>query len=249
MSSCPNCGRVNESGSAVCECGALLRADVTNVSSGWETETMFRPPAAIRPAVKSYRIAAIATVLVVVSTVLALTWPQIESRLLGTSDESLNSPTRVSRNPQSDIEPTGDVVETDSLLNAESQQGAFDFSPGEHRSGVSTRAGLTLAAQPGAARPEETVMNSNPLDAQLLSDEAKKDANAAPDCKPEITVELKRPEPPAAVAETRSTTKSPDAKTYTLGPRGGCFYVTPTGSKKYVDRSMCGTTAVAAARQ
>ena len=37
-------------------------------------------------------------------------------------------------------------------------------------------------------------------------------------------------------------------KAYILGPRGGCFFVTASGSKKYVDRSLCSQTTAAAGR-
>lgn len=39
----------------------------------------------------------------------------------------------------------------------------------------------------------------------------------------------------------RDKTSHPPASgnKYTLGPRGGCFYITATGNKVYVDRSMC----------
>ena len=29
------------------------------------------------------------------------------------------------------------------------------------------------------------------------------------------------------------------ARTYIRGPRGGCYYINPSGTKTYVDRSMC----------
>ena len=253
MNACPNCGRSTQPGAAVCECGELLRADVTNVGSGWETETMF--PAA--RTINSYRIAAIATVLVIASTILALTWPQLQSRLLGTNDPSTNvgNTSAVSQNPsQSDIVTNEDMIQPDALIGAESPEGAFDFSSGEPRPETSTRAGLSMAGRTsGVSKQSEAEISGgpNPLDAQLLTDnpQPSKNANTNPDCKPEITLDLKRPATLTDIADTKPATKSPDAKTYTLGPRGGCFYVTASGSKKYVDRSMCGSTSVAAARQ
>jgi endonuclease YncB( thermonuclease family) len=41
------------------------------------------------------------------------------------------------------------------------------------------------------------------------------------------------PTPKNVVAETR---------TYTLGPRGGCYYINPQGSKVYVDKGLCNKT-------
>lgn len=41
----------------------------------------------------------------------------------------------------------------------------------------------------------------------------------------------------APAVPTRSTTKGD--KTYVTGPKGGCYYVTGSGRKQYVDRSMC----------
>jgi hypothetical protein len=250
MSSCPSCNKATDPEAAVCDCGELLRADVTNVG-GWETETMFAEPRTVN----NYRIAAIATILVIVSTLLAVSWPQLQQRFLGTSESTIDlSTSNVSQNPlRSDIDPT---EEPDDMITTESQQGAFEFSPGEQRPEISTRASLNLSGHSTAGSQHPTtdvVGGSNPLDARLLADNAAaqnlKNGNAAPDCKPEITLDLKRPDPPAAVAELKLAAKSADAKTYTLGPRGGCFYVTSSGSKKYVDHSMCGQTAVAAARQ
>jgi hypothetical protein len=249
MNICPSCRKPADPEAAACDCGELLRADVTNVG-GWETETIFATPRAAN----SNRIAAVATILVIVSTILALSWPQLQ-RLLGPSGSTdRDNISNVSQSPlRSDIDPT---EEPDDLITTGSQQGAFEFSPGEQRPEMPARAGLTLVGRSNAGAQHastEVVNGTNPLDAQLLADNAaaqnSKNASAAPDCKPEITLDLKRPETPTAVAETKVAAKSADAKTYTLGPRGGCFYVTTSGSKKYVDHSMCGQTSVAAARQ
>ena len=253
MNTCPNCGKPTRPEAAVCECGTLLRADITNVSSGWETETMFAPA---RPLVSSHRIAAVATMLVIVSTVLALTWPQIQHRLLDAAEPETN----VSDNSTINQTPSqSDIIPSDELLrpnNAGSDDRAFEFSSSEHRPELSTRAGLAVTGRLNAISQQPTaepVSGANPLDAQLIADNAtasdSKNANATPDCKPEITLVLKRSEPPPSVTETKQAAKTTEAKTYTLGPRGGCFFVTASGSKKYVDHSMCGSTAVAAARQ
>jgi len=52
------------------------------------------------------------------------------------------------------------------------------------------------------------------------------------------------PEPVRAItrAETYSVPQPPRSKadkTYIRGPRGGCYYISGSGSKVYVDRSMC----------
>jgi hypothetical protein len=39
-------------------------------------------------------------------------------------------------------------------------------------------------------------------------------------------------------SERRTTTKS-YPRTYHTGPRGGCYYISSSGSKVYVDRSLC----------
>jgi hypothetical protein len=39
-------------------------------------------------------------------------------------------------------------------------------------------------------------------------------------------------------SERRTTTKS-YSRTYYTGPRGGCYYLSPSGKKVYVDRSLC----------
>ena len=36
-----------------------------------------------------------------------------------------------------------------------------------------------------------------------------------------------------------SANKSQNGRTYVTGPRGGCYYVTASGRKQYVDHSMC----------
>ncbi|MGQ0542777.1 MAG: thermonuclease family protein [Blastocatellia bacterium] len=42
-----------------------------------------------------------------------------------------------------------------------------------------------------------------------------------------------------STASSNKETKSSGTKTYILGPRGGCYYLTASGSKSYVDRSRC----------
>ena len=47
-----------------------------------------------------------------------------------------------------------------------------------------------------------------------------------------------------AASGTQATANPPaqkikDGKTYVTGPKGGCYYVTASGRKQYVDHSMC----------
>ncbi len=43
----------------------------------------------------------------------------------------------------------------------------------------------------------------------------------------------------ASTAANRSPQKTKDGKTYITGSKGGCYYVTASGKKQYVDHSMC----------
>lgn len=43
---------------------------------------------------------------------------------------------------------------------------------------------------------------------------------------------------PAPSVEAKQTEQRSEIK-YFLGPRGGCYYISPSGNKRYVDRAMC----------
>lgn len=45
-----------------------------------------------------------------------------------------------------------------------------------------------------------------------------------------------------------SGSADPDSRRYHRGPRGGCYTIAPSGSKRYVDRSLCADDGVRAAR-
>ena len=45
-----------------------------------------------------------------------------------------------------------------------------------------------------------------------------------------------KPSPPSGGHTPRSSSTNPG---YIRGPRGGCYYISPSGRKVYVDRSMC----------
>jgi hypothetical protein len=71
-----------------------------------------------------------------------------------------------------------------------------------------------------------------------------KDASTDEDCEPGATMaELKVPQ---RLIEVNSVQTSGKSKRYMLGPRGGCFYLTASGGKKYVDRGLCSQPMVAA---
>jgi hypothetical protein len=90
-----------------------------------------------------------------------------------------------------------------------------------------------------------------PTDSNTIAAPANGDTKDLIDCKPEAnTVALKRPDPPPPPTETKPQVKTSDnSRVFTLGPRGGCFYITAGGSKKYVDRGLCSSPAAVAARQ
>ncbi|MBX3289567.1 MAG: thermonuclease family protein [Acidobacteria bacterium] len=47
--------------------------------------------------------------------------------------------------------------------------------------------------------------------------------------------------PPSGTAETKPAGNTKDGRTYYLGPRGGCYYLSKSGAKVYVkDKSLCG---------
>ncbi len=59
-----------------------------------------------------------------------------------------------------------------------------------------------------------------------------------------FTSDLEVAKTPAIVADTsKSSLKTTPAvttnRTYIRGPRGGCYYLSPSGSKVYVDRDLC----------
>ncbi|MCA1589737.1 MAG: hypothetical protein LC734_04960, partial [Acidobacteria bacterium] len=55
---------------------------------------------------------------------------------------------------------------------------------------------------------------------------------------PEIVTVLTAPQQDEGVNASSSTVNAD--RQYKLGPRGGCFYIAPSGRKTYVDRSKCG---------
>jgi len=246
MITCPKCNIEVEEKTAVCECGMMLFGEVTNVG-GWETETVFRPA---RPA-KKRLVSMIAVGLVVAATLLALAWPQIGIEVSRDDDLTNVEQTSAVQNPtKSDLIPTDDMIQPETSAISDSRSGVFEFTPSAHgaRSTPQTKMVRINGEKANFSSNDPAAAQANPLDATLLSEatdvKAQKTSDPA-DCKPEITASLKRPEP--AASEVKPQTK-PAYSAYTLGPRGGCFIVTASGSKKYVDRALC-TSSTAAARQ
>lgn len=79
---------------------------------------------------------------------------------------------------------------------------------------------------------------SKPADEQAVKTDA---AATVPTTEPQ-TVPIKTEIPPVKAPET--TASEPDhggsaAKSYIRGPMGGCYYLSSSGSKRYVDRGLC----------
>lgn len=233
MITCPKCGIEIEEKTAVCECGAILFGEVTNVS-GWETETVFR---AVKTAKRRF-LPFIAAAAVLVAMLFVLALPQISERLAATEQTSVEQ-TDAPQNPtKSDLVPTDDLIQPEAAVNTDNQSGAFEFTG----SGKSVR----LASKLKAARRMTITMASGESEASIADAKASKAVDPA-DCKLDIPAALKRPEPQTAIAEVKPQPKSANSG-YILGPRGGCFIVTASGGKKYVDRGLC-ASSVGAARQ
>src|SRR5438046_2241857 len=124
MNPCPNCGTQIAPGAAVCECGELLRGDVTNVPA-WETETVFGQRQA--PFVKQSYLRLI--VLTIGLAVLAFAWIAMRNRSSspGANDvQSETTATQIQSPAVSDLIPPDDTIQPDA--KTESQDGIFDFS-------------------------------------------------------------------------------------------------------------------------
>ena len=242
---CPKCGKKNSVELSTCDCGELLRAEVTNIHS-WETETVFRPP---QPAASNHA-AIISIALVVVTTILALAWPQLRSEWNENGDPQISSKDEVVDITSDPARPQ--VFQSDSVADTTSDKdaavGIFDFSDG--RTNVQVKRDSATKMSPAFNSTGEMVRakGANGYDAPLLEDKAgsvQTKETASPDCKPDITVALKLPEKTPQTEEEKTPSKPSDNKGYILGPRGGCFIVTASGGKKYVDRALCSTAAAA----
>lgn len=140
------------------------------------------------------------------------------------------------------------------LLTAGPQDGVFAFSSPARSQQPNAKDIVTSGQRAGEnfsgfAKPATSFLDQNDTKptSQSVSNDGAKDQ---PDCKPEITVALTRPDPSDQTAEVKVVSKpSAGAQNYVLGPRGGCFYVTAGGSKRYVDRSLCSAVSAIGGRQ
>ena len=248
MVKCPKCSKDIEEKTTVCECGAILFGQVTNIAP-WETETVFRSAGV---AAKKNFAPVIAVVALVALCTLFVALPKLTSSIGDDetrSDAVQTSPTQIPT--RSDLIPTDDLIQPEIAAGPDAASGAFEFTPAGARIQPATSArAVRLTSLSVAATNESASASTNPLDAQLLADstEGKAKTKADPaDCKPETTASLKKVETEPAVAEVKSPAKTTSSP-YVQGPRGGCFIVTASGGKKYVDRALC-APAAAAARQ
>jgi hypothetical protein len=241
MKACPNCGNEVGAETAVCECGELLRAEVTHVQA-WETETVF----GTRPAPARKRKFAGMIALVVGLAIVGFAWIGIRQDLTSAAPEPNAQPsTSQTQDPSASDQPE-ELTST-----ASSQAGVFVFSPG-NRAADPGKIVHAKYGKAGAQTSTPDAPSSGSLDSKLdhaSSVPATTTDKPKPDCKPDIA--LKRAEPPAPPADQKpaapKTTET--SRTYILGPRGGCFFVTPGGGKKYVDRGLCSLSTTVGARQ
>ena len=241
MKACPNCSKEVGAETALCECGELLRAEATHVQA-WETETVFgtRPG----PARKRKFVGIIA--LAVGLAIVGFAWIGIRQDLTSAAPEPNAQPSTSQTQ-----DPTASDQPEELTSAASSQAGVFVFSPGKRADGPD-KILRSQYVKAGVQTSTPNAPSSGPLDSKLdqaSSLPATTTDNPKPDCKPDIS--LKRAEPPAPPADQKpaapKTTET--SRTYILGPRGGCFFVTPGGGKKYVDRGQCSLSTTAAARQ
>ena len=245
MNNCPNCGIKISADQTICRCGELLRADATHHLQSWETETVFRPKAIVN----WRRLTVLALSAVIVTFALMLSWPRMISNWNAGSEPDTDNVSQKSSQP-ADTQP-GDLIETDINNGEVTQAGVFDFAAGD-RAPQTAKSKNIVRPTPVANLEQQSARSmDDSYDAELLSDKGNdaakpSDKNSSADCKPEITDSLRRPS-----AENSDSKPQPkqSAVNYILGPRGGCFFVTASGSKKYVDHSLCAAATTAAARQ
>ena len=250
MKACPNCSNPVPAESAVCECGELLRAEVTHIQP-WETETVL----GTRSAPAKVRNLTPLIVLVAALTIIGLAWIGIRQNLSTAGSE--NKDDRTSPSDQSlktaDTQSHDDDLTSGSLS---SQEGVFVFSSGNRSASRQSTVSRSRALNGRSILPATSDLNPTAGDppGSNLQPEANPAAsnttdNAKADCKPEIS--LKKPDPPTPAVDKKplEPKTAGTQRTYVLGPRGGCFFVTPGGGKKYVDRGLCSQTITAGSRQ
>jgi hypothetical protein len=89
---------------------------------------------------------------------------------------------------------------------------------------------------PKASRTARPVSNQS-TDPVIISQAP--ETSASPEAQPHQARSLSAP-PASDTYSTRSSSRRSSAgRTYILGPRGGCYYISGSGSKVYVDHSYC----------
>ena len=240
MNYCPNCGNKISKGQPVCQCGDLLRADATHHANSWETETVFRP--ARKPAQRF--VLPLVFALIIVTSVFLLAWPQLNGNRRSGDVESTSPDQSTSQS-----ETSSDLVDSDSVNGDVTRAGVFEFSHSERTSETGkSKAFHKMESNIAAVTSAETASITSSQIAIDTSAPVKTDEKPLADCKPEIKASIKATDQAATLIEDKPQSKT-KATNYILGPRGGCFFVTDGGSKKYVDHSLCGNSATAAARQ
>src|SRR3954447_21858097 len=109
MNACPNCGRDLPAATAVCECGELLRAEVTHVHT-WETETVFGKTSLARTR-KNY---AGVVAVVIGLTIFGFAWIGVRQNLNAAKTEQ----TATRSNTQVQLPTDSDILSADDELNA-----------------------------------------------------------------------------------------------------------------------------------
>ncbi|HEY2867797.1 MAG TPA: hypothetical protein VGJ02_11955 [Pyrinomonadaceae bacterium] len=252
MKTCPSCGKEVRAERTVCGCGELLRAEVTQVHA-WETETVL----GTRQAPAQRRHFTVLIALVIGLTILGVAWIGIRQNLTAASSENKHEPpTSPSQTlTADDTRSHADDLRSSSLS---SQEGVFILSQNARSTAMPAKASRVQAERSGAISPTAAEtdspstesLESNLLESAPAPPSSTDGENSPADCKPDSS--LKRPEQSTPAKVQRSSTSSDNgqpSRTYILGPRGGCFFVTPGGGKKYVDRGLCPQSATTGARQ
>lgn len=241
----------------------MFRGEITNVRA-WETETVFRPTkpaAAAKPLSRTIAIGfAVAVSVAALAIVLAwprfLTAPKPGETPLATEFPETTSHSETARSdlvPADDLIPSGDPATERDEVFVFSREGLTTPSRDEKYSPKGPAQSNVVTVQPPV---NPTGTEADPLNARLLSDQPlttsdKKMEPAAREvpCKADSRVALKYAGSDTSPSAASVPIKTSSTGVYNLGPRGGCYIVTPAGSKKYVDRSLCSQASAAAGRQ
>jgi hypothetical protein len=122
----------------------------------------------------------------------------------------------------------------------------FNFASRTRATGNTAR--MDAPASEGDA-PAQSLTTTAIQDPKPEAASSAKAPKVDPDCEPvtsSTAVAVKADTVVKAPARNPIKTSTAAAKPYLLGPRGGCFYLTASGGKKYVDRALCNQSAAAA---